>query len=121
MAIQAVTFTLGLFIVSFTRHAVLTLVATSVIPMVLIPYAFAMPFVNKLWYMSAAIKEQATSLAYEIFDSIRIVVAFGAEERLASAHKQLLLMGRTVDKKGAPLAGIMLAPMFLACSIVLNA
>jgi ATP-binding cassette subfamily B (MDR/TAP) protein 1 len=118
LGIQAIAFTLGLFIVSFVKNPLLTLVAMSVIPMVLIPYALAMPFVNKFWFFSEMCKAGATSLSYEIFESIRIVVAFGAQDRLGYAHNQMLLMAQGIDKKGAPLMGVMLAPMFLAVYLI---
>jgi ATP-binding cassette subfamily B (MDR/TAP) protein 1 len=118
LGIQAIAFTLGLFIVSFIKNPILTLVAMSVIPMVMIPYFVAMPFVNKFWFWSEMVKGGATSLSYEIFESIRIVHAFGAQDRLGYAHQQMLTVAKGIDKKGAPLMGVMLAPMFLAVYLI---
>jgi ABC-type multidrug transport system fused ATPase/permease subunit len=114
LAIQATSFTVGLFIVAFVKDALLTLVATVAIPIVLVAYAVAVPFLNKYWYQAEAEKDLATSLAYEIFQSIRIVVAFGAEQRLSSEHGKMMERARKIDRKQAPIMGAIFAPMFLA-------
>ena len=114
LAVQAITFTLGLYVVSFIKSALLTLVASASIPIALVTYAIALPFMNKYYYAAEAIKDEASSLAYEVFESIRIVVAFGAEERLGSKHGDILRRARKYDRKNAPFTGILLAPVFLA-------
>jgi ATP-binding cassette, subfamily B (MDR/TAP), member 1 len=114
LAIQATSFTLGLFIVAFVKDAILTLVSTVAIPIVLVAYAVAVPFLNKYWYQAEAEKDLASSLAYEIFQSIRVVVAFGAEKRLSGEHAKMLERARKIDRKQAPIMGAMFAPMFLA-------
>jgi ATP-binding cassette, subfamily B (MDR/TAP), member 1 len=114
LAIQATAFTLGLYIVAFIKSALLTLVATASVPVVLVAYAFAIPFMNKIWYEGEAVKEKASSLAFEIFQSIRIVVAFGAEERMSEKHAKIVEQARKIDRKLAPIMGALLAPMFFA-------
>lgn len=113
-ALQAVSFTLGLYIVSFAKSALLTLVASASLPVALIAYAIALPLLNKYFYQGEAIKDEASSLAFEIFESIRIVVAFGAEERLGAKHQAILKRAQAFDRKQAPLMGLLMAPMFLA-------
>jgi ATP-binding cassette subfamily B (MDR/TAP) protein 1 len=100
--------------VAFIKSPLLTLVATASVPMVLIAYGFAIPFMNKIWYESEAVKEKASSLAFEIFSSIRIVKAFGAEERLGAKHAKIVNQARAIDRRMAPIMGALLAPMFLA-------
>jgi ABC-type multidrug transport system fused ATPase/permease subunit len=114
LAIQAITFTLGLYIVSFTKSGTLTLVASAPLPIVLIAYGFALPFIQKYYLQGEGIKEQASSLAFEIFESIRIVVAFGAEDRLTARHRRILQEARQYERKSAPFIGLLLAPMFIA-------
>ena len=114
MAVQAISFTIGLFVVAFVKDALLTLVATVAIPVVLGAYAVAVPFLNKFWYQAEAEKDQASSLSYEIFQSIRIVVAFGAEKRLSAEHQKMMERARVIDRKQAPILGALFAPMFLA-------
>lgn len=114
LAIQAISFTLGLYIVAFIKSALLTLVASATIPIVLITYAFALPFINKNYYTAEYIKAQADALAFEVFESVRIVVAFGARKRLGTAHEEILKKARVYDYNNGPLYGLLLAPMFLA-------
>jgi ATP-binding cassette subfamily B (MDR/TAP) protein 1 len=113
LGIQALSFTVGLYIVAFIKSALLTLVATVSVPVVLIAYGVAIPFMYKFWYKGEALKDQASSLAFEIFQSVRIVVAFGAEDRLGSRHADLLDRAQEIDRKIAPIMGAMMAPMFL--------
>jgi ATP-binding cassette subfamily B (MDR/TAP) protein 1 len=113
LGIQAIAFTLGLYIVAFSKSVLLTLVATSSVPVVIIAYAIAMPLMNKFWNETEAIKDQASSLAFEIFQSIRIVVAFGAENKLGSRHARLLKQAEIIERKHAPVMGLMLAPIMI--------
>jgi ATP-binding cassette subfamily B (MDR/TAP) protein 1 len=113
-ALQAISFTLGLYIVSFAKSALLTLVASASLPVALFAYAIALPLLNKYYYQGAAVKDEASSLAFEIFESIRIVVAFGAEDRLGAKHEAILKRAQAFDRKQAPLMGLLMAPMFLA-------
>jgi ABC-type multidrug transport system fused ATPase/permease subunit len=114
LAIQAITFTIGLYIVSFIKSGKLTLIASVPLPFVLLAYGVALPFINKYYYQGEAIKEQASSLAFEIFESIRIVVAFSAEERLTAKHHSILSEAGQFDRKSAPLYGFLMSPMFIA-------
>lgn len=114
LAVQAIAFTLGLYIVAFLKSATLTLVASCSIPMVLIIFVAVLPFLNKNYYIAEAIKDTASSLAFEIFESVRIVYAFGAGKRLGTKHQQILGYAKGYDRSNAPLAGLMMAPMFLA-------
>ncbi|KAF2434890.1 leptomycin B resistance protein pmd1 [Tothia fuscella] len=114
LAVQAIAFTLGLYIVAFIKSPILTLVASGTIPIVLITYMFALPFINKNYYTAEAIKDQASSLAFEVFESVRIVVAFGARGRLGKTHEEILKRAMVYDHNNGPLYGLLLAPMFLA-------
>ncbi|KAF2399304.1 leptomycin B resistance protein pmd1 [Trichodelitschia bisporula] len=114
LAIQAISFTLGLYIVAFVRSALLTLVASASIPIVMLCYAAAVPFMYKFWTAAEKWKDAASGLAFEIFESVRIVVAFGAEGRLSEKHHDLVRRAAAEDRKNAPMAGVLMAPMFLA-------
>ncbi|TLD29668.1 P-loop containing nucleoside triphosphate hydrolase protein [Venturia nashicola] len=113
-ALQAISFTLGLYIVSFAKSFLLTLVASASLPIALIAYAFALPLLNKYYYKGETVKDEASTLAFEMFESIRIVVAFGAEGRLGTKHQEILRRAQKFDRKQAPLMGLLMAPMFLA-------
>lgn len=114
MAIQALSFTIGLYVVSFIKSALLTLVASAALPVMLIAYLSAVPFFMKYYNQSLKAKDAASSLAFEIFASIRIVTAFGAADRLARQHKSFMLEARKAEIKSAPWMGIILSPMFFA-------
>jgi ATP-binding cassette, subfamily B (MDR/TAP), member 1 len=110
--IQSMALFIGLYVTAFVKGPLLTLVASSSIPLSLIIYSFVVPFVFGNQKKSELFKEKASALAFEIFESIRIVAAFGAEDRLAKAHLHYLEQGREIDRKNAPLMGLMMAPMF---------
>jgi len=58
--------------------------------------------------------EKASSLAFEIMSSIRIVVAFGAEGRLTSRYDQFVEDARKAEMKNAPLMGLLMSPVLFA-------
>ena len=60
------------------------------------------------------ILEQASAVAYEIFSSIRIVAAFGAQEKLAKQHEVLLDKAKNQGRRVAPWMGLMMAPSMMA-------
>ncbi|RDI87841.1 hypothetical protein Vi05172_g1888 [Venturia inaequalis] len=113
-ALQAISFTLGLYVVSFVKSFLLTLVASASLPIALVAYVFALPLLNKYYYQGETVKDEASTLAFEMFESIRIVLAFGAEDRLGAKHQEILKRAQVFDRKQAPLMGVIMAPMFLA-------
>lgn len=66
----------------------------------------------KTSHESNAIRYQASSLAYECFQSIRIVTAFGARGRLGEKHRRILDRARLVDHRLGPVMSSVMAPMF---------
>jgi hypothetical protein len=66
----------------------------------------------KISHESTAVRTRASSLAFEIFSSIRIITAFGAEKRLGKMHYQILDQARKIDHKLGPVMGSLMAPMF---------
>ncbi|KAF2667709.1 multidrug resistance protein 2 [Microthyrium microscopicum] len=114
LGIQAIAFTLGLYIVAFTKSAILTLVATCSVPVVLIAYGIAVPLMYKLWGEAQVVKDQASMLAFEMFGSIRIIVAFGAGAKLSARHGEIMKRVTAIDRKNAPVMGLMMAPMMVA-------
>lgn len=114
LAVQAISFTVGVYIVAFIKSAILTLVASASVPIVIICYGTAVPLIYKYYYLGESIRDDASSMAFEIFKSVRIVMAFGAEGRLAGKHKEILNRAQRADRKNAPLQGFFMAPMFFA-------
>jgi ATP-binding cassette, subfamily B (MDR/TAP), member 1 len=103
--IQSIVFTVGLYVVAFIKSPILTLVASASLPFIVIAYAIILPFFLKYHKQTENIREEASSLAFEIFTSIRIVVAFGAEDRLYARHNVLLQKAQQVFSKAGPLMG----------------
>jgi ATP-binding cassette subfamily B (MDR/TAP) protein 1 len=112
MLIQSLSFTIGLYIISFIRGPLLTLVASATLPLSLIVYGITIPIVFKAGRRSEKFKEEASGLAFEIFETVRIVHAFNAQGKLEEQHKKLLEQARKIDQKTSPLHGLMMAPMF---------
>jgi ABC-type multidrug transport system fused ATPase/permease subunit len=114
MMFQALAFTIGLYVVSFIKSWLLTFVASASLPFILIVYGSLIgPFI-RLHKVTEKHHEEASALAYEIFSSIRVVVAFGAEAKLARQHAESLDKAAKNMKKEAPLMGLMMAPSMLA-------
>jgi ATP-binding cassette subfamily B (MDR/TAP) protein 1 len=114
MCIQALAFTIGLYVVSFVKSWLLTFVASASLPVILITYGSTVPFFIKQHKITEALQEQASSLAFEIFQSIRIVVAFGAENQLSAKRNDSIDKAMKSEMKNGPLMGIMFAPVFFA-------
>jgi ATP-binding cassette subfamily B (MDR/TAP) protein 1 len=112
--IQAVALTLGLYVTSFIKGPLLTLVASSSIPLTIIIYSIAIPSAFGTQRKAEKIREQASALAFEVLESIRIVAAFGAEDRLGTTHNDFLDRARVLEKKNGLLTGFFFAPMFFS-------
>jgi ATP-binding cassette subfamily B (MDR/TAP) protein 1 len=112
--IQQIALTLGLYVVSFIRGPLLTLVASSSLLFTIIVYSLVVPIVFGNQKKAEKFKELASALSFEIFTSIRIVTAFGAEDRLARKHLDFLESARTIERASGPYLGLMMAPMFFS-------
>ncbi|KAF1996643.1 leptomycin B resistance protein pmd1 [Amniculicola lignicola CBS 123094] len=114
MLFQAVSFTIALYVVAFIKAWLLTLVASASIPFIIMVYVPLVPPFIKVHKVTEQFHEQASAFAFEIFTSIRVIVAFGAESKLTSIHEDLLEKAAKNEKKNAPLMGLMMAPMMAA-------
>ncbi|KAF2401756.1 leptomycin B resistance protein pmd1 [Trichodelitschia bisporula] len=114
MFIQTVALVIGLYVVAFVRSWLLTLVASVCLPFILVVYSAILPFFIKFHKATEAHQEEASAFAHEIFASIRIVKAFGAEARLSAKHDESIEKARKSELRNTPLMGLLLAPMFFA-------
>lgn len=112
--VQAITFTIGAYVVAFIKSALLTVVASACIPFILLSYSVSLPFYMKIHKKTENLLEEASSLAFEIFSSIRIIIAFGAEERLCGRYASILDDAASNERKCGPILGCMVAPMFFS-------
>lgn len=111
---QALGFTVGAYVVSFVKGWLLTFVASASLVFILVVYGIIVPPLIKKHKLTEAYREDGSALAYEIFSSIRIVVAFGAENKLATQHKEFITKAANNEKTLAPHMGMMMAPVMLA-------
>ncbi|KAF2193244.1 lipid A export ATP-binding/permease protein-like protein msbA [Zopfia rhizophila CBS 207.26] len=114
MLFQSSAFTVGLYVVAFIKSWLLTFVASASLPFILLVYGTFVPVFIKIHKVTDSAHEDASALAFEMFSSIRIVVAFGAEAKLAKQHEELLEKAAKNEKKTAPLMGMMMSPSMLA-------
>lgn len=114
LCIQAITFLIGAYVVAFIKSPLLTLVASSCIPFVILTYGITIPFFIKIHKKTEELLEVGSSLSFEIFSSIRIVVAFGAEQHLHAHYASTIDRACQNEKKCGPLMGMMMSPMFFA-------
>lgn len=112
--IQALTLTIALYVTAFIKGPLLTLVASASLPLTIIIYSIAIPFAFGTQRKAERIREQASALAFEVLESIRIVHAFGAEERLGNAHNDFLDRARVLERKNGVWTGFFFAPMFFS-------
>lgn len=113
MMFQSLAFTIGLYVVSFIKGWLLTLVASASLPFILIVYGSLVPPFIRLHKITEKHLEDASAMAFEMFSSVRIVVAFGAEAKLARQHEAMLEKAARNERKGAPLMGLMMSPSMM--------
>lgn len=65
----------------------MTLVASAALPFILIIYGVIVPPFIKIQKVTMKHLEDASAMAFEMFSSVRVVVAFGAEAKLARLHE----------------------------------
>jgi ATP-binding cassette, subfamily B (MDR/TAP), member 1 len=114
MFFQSIAFTVALYVVAFIKGWLLTLVASASLPFILITYGAVIPIFFTIHKKTEAFQEEASALAFEVFSSIRVVVAFGAEAKLARQHNELLDKAAKNEKRSAPFMGLMMAPSMVA-------
>jgi ATP-binding cassette subfamily B (MDR/TAP) protein 1 len=114
MLFQSLAFTIGLYVVAFIKGWLLTLVASVSLPFILVTYGALIPPFVKIHKVTEKHLDDASALAFEMFSSVRIVVAFGAEAKLARQHEDILDKAAANEKRAAPIMGLMLAPSMIA-------
>ncbi|KAF1354222.1 P-loop containing nucleoside triphosphate hydrolase protein [Lizonia empirigonia] len=114
MFFQALAFMIGLYVVSFVKGWLLTLVASAALPFILAVYGLIVPPFIRIQKVTARHLEDASAMAFEMFASVRVVVAFGAEAKLARSHELAVAKAGENEKKAAPLMGLMMAPQMMA-------
>ncbi|KAL1649435.1 hypothetical protein SLS58_001490 [Diplodia intermedia] len=94
--------------VAFAWDWALTLVTSSLILYILVVLAFVLPALLKSHTAAAAADARATAVAGEALGAIRLVVACGAQGRVAGAYRGWVREGAARALGGAPVAGVQL-------------
>ncbi|KAI0587507.1 MdlB ABC-type multidrug transport system ATPase and permease component [Pyrenophora tritici-repentis] len=113
MLFQSLTFVIGAYVVAFIKSPLLTLVASASLPFILVVYGVLFPPFMRIHKITEKYHDDASAMAFEMFSSIRIIVAFGAEAKLARQHEDMLDKAAKNEKKAAPLMGLMMSPMMV--------
>ncbi|KAF1913018.1 P-loop containing nucleoside triphosphate hydrolase protein [Ampelomyces quisqualis] len=114
MLFQSLSFVIGLYVVAFIKAWLLTLVASASLPFIVICYSLIIGPFFKVHKVTEKIHTEASAVAFEIFSSIRVVTAFGAEAKLGEQHEKLLDKAANNERAAAPLMGLMIAPSMVA-------
>ncbi|KAF2471491.1 lipid A export ATP-binding/permease protein-like protein msbA [Lindgomyces ingoldianus] len=111
---QALAFTIGFYIVSFIKSWLLTLVASASLPFILIVYSSLIPPFMRIHKITEKHHDDASGMAFEMFSSIRIIVAFGAGAKLGRQHEEFLSKAAHNEKRATPLLALMTSPPAVA-------
>ncbi|PZC88464.1 MdlB, ABC-type multidrug transport system, ATPase and permease component, partial [Pyrenophora tritici-repentis] len=113
MLFQSLTLVIGAYVVAFIKSPLLTLVASASLPFILVVYGALFPPFMRIHKITEKHHDDASAMAFEMFSSIRIIVAFGAEAKLARQHEDMLDKAAKNERKAAPLMGLMMSPMMV--------
>ncbi|KAM3089196.1 hypothetical protein ACMFMG_000805 [Clarireedia jacksonii] len=101
-------------IVAFTYSWSLTLVTSSVLVVIGGVYGGITPIIMKMTKEVEHADEKASSIAGEVLGSIRMIVACGAESRIAKKYSGWVEESRKRALKKSPFIGIQFAPLLFA-------
>jgi ATP-binding cassette subfamily B (MDR/TAP) protein 1 len=112
--VQFTTLSIAAVIVAFIYSWALTLVTASVIVFIAIVYGVIIPIIIKMTKEAEHADEKASSIAGEVLGSIRMIVACGAEGRIARKYSGWIEESRRRGLKISPFTGAQYAPLFFA-------
>lgn len=112
--IQFASLLVSSYVVAFVYSWKMTLVCSSILPFISIVYSITVPIQMKLTKSNEHADEKASSLAGEVFGSIRTVVAFGGETRLGLKYSGWIRESRRRGLRLSPLIGAQFAPVFFS-------
>ncbi|EKD15485.1 ABC transporter transmembrane region [Drepanopeziza brunnea f. sp. 'multigermtubi' MB_m1] len=101
-------------IVAFTYSWKLTLVTSSVIVFIALVYGSVVPVTIKMQKEVEHADQKASSIAGEVLGSIRMIVACGAETRVAKKYSGWIQESQRRGVKMSPMMGVQFAPLFFA-------
>ncbi|TVY22546.1 ABC transporter [Lachnellula hyalina] len=101
-------------IIAFKFNAILTVVTASNLLFIALVYGSIIPVILKMTKEVEHADEKAASIAGEVLGSIRMIVACGAEGRVAKKYSGWVEESRRRGLKISPLQGVQYAPLFFA-------
>lgn len=114
ICVQSIALLVSSYVIAFKYNWLLTLAASSIIFFVLIIYSAVIPVSVKYQKSVDHANEKASSVASEVFSSIRMVVACGAEKRVAISYSKWIEEARERGLKLAPVLGLQFSPIFFS-------
>jgi ATP-binding cassette, subfamily B (MDR/TAP), member 1 len=108
--LQFTSLMIAAVIVAFTYSWSLTLVTSSLLVFIGIVYGITIPIVVRRTKEVEHADEKASSIAGEVLGSIRMIVACGAEGRIATKYSGWIKESQRRGLKLSPLIGVQFAP-----------
>ncbi|KAG0651011.1 abc transporter BEA3 [Hyphodiscus hymeniophilus] len=112
--IQFSSLLVAAIIVAFLESWALTLVTSSVIVFIGVVYGSILPVMIKMNKQVEHADGQASSIAGEVLGSVRMIVACGAESRIARKYAGWIEESRRRGLRISPLMGAQYAPLFFS-------
>lgn len=111
---QALALVVSAYVVAFIYSWQLTLVTSSGMLFVIAVYSVIVPIWVKLEESVDHARGKVTAIASERFGSIRMIVAYGAEHRVARRFSGWVEESRRRGLSISPVLGLLMAPVFFA-------
>lgn len=108
--LQSLSLVISAVVIAFAYNWKLTLVTSSGLVLIIAVYALTTPFMVKLLGEVQHADIQASTVANEIFGSIRMVAACGAEEKMGRRYAGWVDESRRRGLKMSPLVAVQQAP-----------
>ena len=112
--LQFTALLLTAIIIAFKYSWSLTLVTCSILLVIIGVYAVMVPIIIKMTKEVEHADGKAASIAGEVLGSIRMIVACGAEGRIAQQYSGWIEESRRRGLKMSPFIGVQFAPLFFA-------
>ncbi|KAH8899843.1 P-loop containing nucleoside triphosphate hydrolase protein [Thozetella sp. PMI_491] len=112
--LQSVSIVVSALIISMTYSWKLTLVTSSGLIFIAAVYGITTPLIVKVWSQVQEADIQASITSNEIFSSIRMITACGAEEKMAKKYATSVDESRKRGLKMSPLFAVQQAPIQFA-------
>lgn len=112
--LQSIAMVFSAYVVAFIYSWQLTLVTSSVLLFIALLYGGLVPFVLKAQKSKDHADSQASAISSEVFSSIRMVAACGAEGKVSDRFRGWVEESRRRGLRMSPMLGLQLSPFFFA-------